>query len=129
MQRRKESLKKFQQSWEETQKECSAAGRSRFSNFVSLLCQQQDMFVVCDLLNKLFQPLPSDLEAVESMVQKKNDKGKDNPSGNDSNQEEAFADKISISDRNKLINKLMQNKFLIDSKYKAHKECWVSVMS
>lgn len=81
------------------------------------------MFVVCDLLNRLFKPLPSDLEAVENMVNKKANKAADEA------QEEGFCDHLSIGERNNLINKLMQSKFLIDSKYKAHKECWVAVLS
>lgn len=81
------------------------------------------MFVVCDLLNRLFKPLPSDLEAVENMVNKKANKAVDEP------KEEGFCDRLSIGERNKLINKLMQSKFLMDSKYKAHKECWVAVLS
>ena len=81
------------------------------------------MFVVCDLLNRLFKPLPSDQEAVENMVNKRVDKAPDQI------EDEDFSDRLSMSDRNKLINKLMQSKFLMDSKYKAHKECWVSVAS
>ena len=80
------------------------------------------MFVVCDLLKKLFKPLPSDQEAVENMVSKKAGKAQDEP-------EEGFSDRLSIGDRNKLMNKLLQSKFLMDSKYKAHKECWVTVIS
>jgi len=76
------------------------------------------MFVACDILGKVFKPLPSDIEAVDNMVYKRKDESA-----------EDFSSILTQVDRNKLLDKMVQNKFLLDSKYKIHKECWIAVVS
>ena len=69
--------------------------------------KQKDMFVACDVLSQLF-PLQDGSEK----------KGERTP-----------ADQMTMQETNLLLEKILQPKFLGESKYKVHKECWIASLN
>ena len=113
MKKRIESLKHLQQVW----------NKGDLDHFVSSITQQRDMFVVCDILNMVTQTDINDLapdgeldilDSVDAAL--KNEENK------------PFLESISFSQSIMLLKKLIQPRFMIDSKYKIHRVCAVNVM-
>ena len=74
--------------------------------FLKELCKQRDMFIVSDVLKKIFRIRKTDNGEYE----------------NDDVMKE-----LKLSGAIKLLRKLQTDNFLSDSKYKVHKECWLAL--